>query len=148
MPRMKICSCGKMIPDTQVCSCRKLARKVNNQNKDPETKKFFNSSKWKKFRKKIIDRDAGLVTELFGSIYQGICLRCLYKYGLIVTDGIQVHHIKPRNKYNGENGYPDLRFDETNCISLCKSCNTQLGTKGKLDFELESPTENTYEPVL
>lgn len=130
MPRMKMCSCGKVIPERERCTCKKEADRARNRRKDernPEEKKFFNSAKWKNLRKTIISRDVG------------ICQRCFYKFNRIEGLNLEIHHIKPRSKF------PELRFEESNLITLCKSCNTQLGTKGELDFKWEV---DEWEPVL
>lgn len=140
MPRMKFCNCGKLIADNERCECRIQADRARNRyraKQNPEEKKFFNSTRWKKLRLSVIKRD------------NGTCQRCLIKYKVITTDKLEVHHIKPRVKYNGENGYEDLRYDKTNCITLCKQCkqcNTHLYTREELDFQWEVPDERV--PVL
>ena len=127
MPRMSFClRCGKLHPDTEKCSCYKQVQRERNDSKDPAMKKLFNSTRWKKFRKSIIERDGAS------------CQRCLIKYNIITTDNLQVHHVKPRTKY------PELMFEKTNCITLCQSCNTQLGIRETLDFEFEFPEQHDY----
>lgn len=126
-----------MHPTNEKSECMKQADRLRNKQRrtqNPEEKKFFNSKAWKDTRKSVIRRD------------EGTCQRCLIKHRMITTDNIQVHHIKPRVKYNGENGYPDLRLDESNLISLCQQCNTHLYIREELDFEWEVPEE--WEPVL
>lgn len=127
MPRMKLCSCGKKIPDTAVCECRKNRNKLKNQ-QNVEATTFYKSYKWRKFRERIIKRD------------QEICIRCMITHNYIEKNNLEVHHIKPRSQY------PELAFDETNVITLCKSCNTHLGTKGELDFKWNIAED--WEPVL
>lgn len=61
-----------------------------------------------------------------------MCQRCYIKYGIINGDELQVHHIKPRITH------PELMYDEDNVITLCKSCNVQLGLNG-IDFDWEVP---------
>jgi len=128
------CYCNNRLSARDKCECKKARDRARNRRKDernPEEKKFFNSAKWKNLRKRIISRDAG------------ICQRCLYKYNVIVSSHqLEVHHIKPRIKY------PELRFEESNLITLCKSCNTQLGTKGELDFKWHGTDVDEWEPVL
>lgn len=46
-----------------------------------------------------------------------------------------MHHIKSRKNF------PELMFDDENLITLCKTCNLQLGTKDKLDFEIRNKEE-------
>lgn len=77
--------------------------------------------KWRKFRLTIIDRD------------NKMCQRCYLKYGIINGEELQVHHIKPRIHF------PELMFDEENVITLCKTCNVQLGLNG-IDFTWEAPS--------
>ncbi|WP_164745599.1 HNH endonuclease [Neobacillus mesonae] len=130
----KICSnCGKVIPYTATCECKKKANRLRNAEKDkrkPEEKKFFNSTRWKKLRKRIMDRDGGY------------CQRCLIKYNIITTSSLEAHHIKPRNKY------PELRWNVDNLVTLCKSCNTSIGTKEELDFPFEMPNDDERGYVL
>lgn len=119
--KKKICSCGRMISFTETCSCKK------NQNRNAYQKQYYkknkeilkplSSTRWRKLRSLIIKRDKGL------------CQRCLIKYGILNGDNLQVHHIKPRIEY------PELMFEESNLITLCQTCNLQLGTNEKLDFK-------------
>lgn len=132
MARMKICTCGKLIPVNDRCECKREADRARNKRKDernPDEKKFFNSMRWKKLRKSIISRDGGH------------CQRCVYKYNVITSDNLQVHHIKPRVHY------PEFRYDENNLITLCQSCNTQLGINDELDFKWHGD-EVKWEPIL
>ncbi|WP_009968574.1 HNH endonuclease, partial [Bacillus subtilis] len=64
------------------------------------------------------------------------CQRCLIKYSIVNSSELQVHHIKPRIDY------PELMFEESNLITLCKTCNLQLGTSGELDFKPNINLEN------
>lgn len=121
----KFCSCGKIILKTEKCECKKQEDKIRNKYRraqNPEEKKFFNSKRWKDTRKSVIKRDGAS------------CQRCLIKYNIITTANLQVHHVKPRVKYNGKNGYPDLRFEEGNLVTLCQACNTHLYIRENLDF--------------
>ena len=58
-----------------------------------------------------------------------MCQRCFIKYKIITCDDLTVHHILSRKHY------PELIFEDENLICLCSTCNKQLGTKDKLDFE-------------
>lgn len=115
------CSCGRIIKLGEVCKCKKQNRKIYMQTyqNDP----MLNTYKWKQKTQQIKKRDGG------------ICLRCLFKYNIINTEELQVHHIKSRKNF------PELMFDDNNLITLCKTCNLQLGTKDKLDFELKRQKE-------
>lgn len=105
---------------------RNYSRQYYNENKD--TQKTIKSERWKKFRRMIIQRD------------NGVCQRCLAKRNILVGDNLEVHHIKPRTKY------PTLVFEESNVITICKTCNLELGTREELDFEppFNTDTENTF----
>ncbi|MFY0762148.1 HNH endonuclease signature motif containing protein [Metabacillus dongyingensis] len=113
-----LCICGQMVEgnSTSKCPCKKKQRRSE---ADIERNKDLVSSKWRKFRLRIIKRDGAH------------CQRCLIKYSTITTANMQVHHIKPRIKY------PDLTFEETNCVTLCQRCNLDIGIKEQLDFEFE-----------
>lgn len=118
--KKRTCHCGKIINHNEVCSCKKnnnrnsYQREYYQRNKD--TLKPLSSSRWRKLRRLIINRDNGL------------CQRCLIKYDLFNSDELQVHHIKPRIEF------PELMFDESNLITVCKTCNLQIGLK-ELDFK-------------
>lgn len=86
------------------------------EKKDSDGYKQLHSRKWRKFRKDIIRLD------------NGFCQRCLYKYGIYNHNNLEVHHIKPREEF------PELVFDEDNVITLCKTCNLELGLNG-IDFD-------------
>jgi len=129
MIRKMICSCGKLIADNEICPCKKKARAIRNKQKNElnaELSKVMKSVKWKRFRKNIINRDGAA------------CQRCLIKYNIINSDNLQVHHIKPRSEY------PELTFEPENCITLCKTCNLQLGTKDELDFKTTIETLDDF----
>ncbi|MGQ7776813.1 HNH endonuclease [Bacillus sp. WC2507] len=118
----KICGgCGKRVDYNATCSCMKRKRTNKKLN---ETDKLLKSTRWKKKRIVIIHRD-GVV-----------CQRCLIKYNIINSEKLEVHHIKPRSKY------PELMFEDTNLITLCKTCNLQIGTREELDFKCNVPDEN------
>jgi len=70
------------------------------------------------------------------------CQRCMIKYNIIITESLQVHDIKSRLNY------PELRLEPSNLLCHCQLCNTQSGTKDKLDFIWEAPNERGFEPVL
>lgn len=118
--RKKICSCGRIIPVSTKCDCKK---RIKRPKADIERNKVLTTYRYAKFRRLIIERDL-------------CCIRCVVKFREIRSSNLEVHHIKPRIKY------PELVYDESNCITLCKPCNLELGTKEELDFEYEAPTEN------
>ncbi|WP_338816809.1 HNH endonuclease [Bacillus subtilis] len=127
--KKKICNnCGKIIGSNETCSCKqnrnrnRYQRKYYQKNK--EYLKPLSTARWKKLRSLIIHRD------------KGCCQRCLIKYSIVNSSELQVHHIKPRIDY------PELMFEESNLITLCKTCNLQLGTSGELDFKPNINLEN------
>lgn len=83
---------------------------------DDEGYKALHSSYWVKFRLHIIHAD------------DGMCQRCYIKFHRYTFENLEVHHIKPRKDY------PELAFDESNVVTLCRSCNATLGLSG-LDFQ-------------
>lgn len=117
--RMKTCSCGKIIPENTRCSCKKkykrdYMREYQRLHKGDPLK----TTRWTKLRTKILKRDGYL------------CQRCLYKYNVLNSNELQAHHIRSRKHF------PELVFEETNIMTLCGTCNRQLGTSDKLDFEI------------
>lgn len=126
--KSSICSsCGKRY-STKQCSCKKTENRNEYQKKyyeeNSEHLKLLRTARWSRLRRVIIHRD------------NGICQRCYSKYGIITSDELQVHHILPRIKY------PELIYDETNLITLCKTCNLQLGIQEELDFEPQIDLKN------
>ena len=117
--RKKICKCGKIVDENDLC-CRKkdMQQKSRRWDEDNvEEAKFRHSTRWKKWRLVILERDN----------YH--CQRCLIKYGILETERLEVHHIKSRKNY------PHLRWETDNLITCCKTCNNQLGTSDVLDFK-------------
>lgn len=122
--RYKFCnSCGAKIELTKTCDKCEAAKKqeknayMRQYNKrQQEVQKPIKTARWHKLRRYIIQRD------------KGICQRCLALKGIFNSADLQVHHIKPRIKF------PELMFDESNLITLCKTCNLELGTQEHLDF--------------
>ncbi|MEB2630675.1 HNH endonuclease signature motif containing protein [Peribacillus frigoritolerans] len=114
MPRKKICKCGNILSETEKCPCKKAPRR--RPKAELERNAELMTTKWKTFRKLIIDRDGAH------------CKRCLIKFNEVRTEYLQVHHIKPRIRY------PELTYEQTNCVTLCRQCNTEYGTKEQLDF--------------
>ena len=77
---------------------------------------FYSSNEWKVLRDSIRARDI-------------ICQHC--KKNNIVSQGIEVHHIKPIEKF------PELAMNETNLILLCKACHN-------LEHERASPLSKFF----
>ena len=125
LARKKICKyCQKLVDENHVCH-KKSNKQYNKYKRDYYKKNKeivapIMSYKWKKFRKFILERD------------DQMCQRCYAKYGIINSDELQAHHIKSRINY------PELMYDENNVITVCKTCNLQLGTSDKLDFEWQN----------
>ncbi|WP_438824822.1 HNH endonuclease [Bacillus sp. JJ689] len=110
--RMNICKYGHKYDDSfSKCNvCKPIKKKLTSNYT------VTNSSRWRKFAKRIKDRD------------EHICIRCLVKYKRYNTHMLQVHHVKSREHY------PELIWEDTNCLTVCARCNGQLGTKDELDF--------------
>ena len=127
--RKAICFYCNKIADLDTHSCKGMDKKKEHYNatkrdyyrKNKETLKPLMSRRWSKFRLHIISRDDSL------------CQRCLIKYNIINGADLQVHHIKSRIHF------PELIYDENNVITLCQTCNVQLGISDKLDFKWEKP---------
>ena len=125
MARKKICKyCHSLVDEDHVCHKKSNERynkyKRDYYRKNKKTVAPIMSYKWKKFRKFILRRD------------DQMCQRCYTKYGIINGDQLQAHHIKSRINY------PELMYDEDNIVAVCKTCNLQLGTSDKLDFEWQN----------
>jgi 5-methylcytosine-specific restriction endonuclease McrA len=118
----KICNkCGKVIGYIERCNCREAKKRLVSQvqKTDKEDLIVKHKRKWEKLREEIIKRD------------DGFCQRCYYKYNILNDRRLEVHHIKSRKNY------PKLTFDKKNLITICRTCNAQLGTKDELDFYWE-----------
>lgn len=113
--RKKICKCGKIVDDNSQCC--KTTRVRTEENKERDS--FRYSTKWRKLRQVILRRD------------NFHCQRCLIKYGIVNIESLEVHHIKSRINY------PELIWEKSNLITMCKTCNLQLGTNDKLDFPFD-----------
>ena len=85
----------------------------------PVNTKIRCSTKYKNFRKQIMERD------------KYTCLFCNE-----VGGKLQVDHIKPFSTY------PDLRFDESNCRTLCIECHRKTPTWGKNQFTMVKNVTN------
>lgn len=122
--------CGKYYNFNEKCSCNV----INNRNE--YQKQYYRdnrdiqlplmSRRWQKKRKYIINRD------------NGYCQRCFCKFRLINDQDLQVHHIKPRSKY------PELMYEDDNLITLCRTCNLELGVQEQLDFTPRKNDEQDF----
>ncbi|MFT7830047.1 HNH endonuclease [Priestia megaterium] len=117
----KFCSCGQLVAIGATCDCKKVKKQKPANGWHPSSKGDF-----RKLRKLIIKRDGAH------------CQRCRIKYNWMVFDNLEAHHIKSWRDY------PELGYDESNLITVCKKCNLELGNSNKLDFEPESPEETQY----
>lgn len=129
----KICSrCGKIINRMDKCLCSETIKRVKPAvvESKGEDLIFKYKYKWWKLRDEIIKRD------------DGFCQRCWHKYDILNDKRLEVHHIKPRSKY------PELTFKEDNLVTLCRTCNAQIGTKEVLDFEWKVPSDENRITLL
>lgn len=119
--KSKFCvRCGRIVKNGE-CACSKRKELTITKEKQKEDcKNGIHSVRWRKKRVYIIKRDKGL------------CQRCLIKYNILNGSNLSVHHIKPRIDY------PELMYEDDNLITLCMTCNLQLGTTGELDFDYTS----------
>lgn len=94
---MRICKCGRRIPQGQVCSCQKQRHKVyDDSRRDKEKQEFYSSTEWKKVASAVKTRANGLDEYLIAT-------------GIIEL-GSMCHHI-----YSIEER-PDLKTDLNNLI--------------------------------
>lgn len=139
MASYKTCyHCGKIILDSESCPCeedrleekrKKRAEYMREyEEKNEEVVKPLKTKRWQTLRRQVIQRDGD------------VCQRCLALYNILTYKNLEVHHIKPRIKY------PELIFEPTNCITLCSTCNRELGTQEELDFVpiIDPKEEITY----
>lgn len=131
----KFCNgCGRKILLKNKCDkCTQSKRNERNHymknyyQDNKEIQSALTSKRWKQFRRLIIQRD------------KGICQRCLAQKNIFNNESLQVHHIKPRIKY------PELMYDENNVITICKTCNLEIGTAETLDFDINANDQQDQE---
>lgn len=116
----KLCSCGQLVAVGATCDCKK------GKKHDSQRKHVSRNTKFQKLRKAVIKRDGAH------------CQRCRIKFNWMTFDNLQAHHIKSFRDY------PELAYDESNIIIVCRNCNLELGNSNKLDFEYEVPEEIHY----
>ncbi|MDK7627699.1 MULTISPECIES: HNH endonuclease [unclassified Clostridium] len=97
--------------------CRKIGKKIDDG--------FYSKYNWIKLRKRILEQ-------------QPYCLRCLSKYGQIVDDKLEGHHLLARSEY------PEFELFENNVVMLCKDCNLRLSSSSILDFELNNKDKEEF----
>lgn len=133
MTRKKICPrCNKIVDEKSNC-CIPIRSKIKKE--QLESDKILRSTRWRKKRLEIIDRDSGL------------CQRCLIKFGIFNSTDLTVHHIISRKEIaeRGEEA-EYLLFDNDNLVCICRTCNLQLESvnyKHQLDFEF-TPKEREF----
>lgn len=117
--RNRICRCGNLIKMVEKCPCKNSYRSRASDNHISSTRRF------QKLRKQIIRRD------------NGHCVRCRVKYNEFVGENLQCHHIKSFRDY------PELAYEPSNLLMVCRRCNIDLGNNNKLDFKWEAPELET-----
>ena len=123
--------CNERYSDKEV-TCPKCKKKKENERQayyreqNSEKDNMLRTARWKRLREYIIRRDGGF------------CQRCWIKYGIFNDKNLEVNHIKSRLHY------PDLMWEESNLITVCHTCNMQLGVSDKLDFEWQPPEPHDY----
>ena len=119
MARYYNCKCGDLHPIGEPCPNKNKYNKDHLSEKGKKANNFYKSKVWKDKREEIKSLDKGL------------CQRCLIKFGIITTNGLEIHHIEPLNiKW-------EKRLQNDNLITLCKQCHIYLDKRnnGELDFE-------------
>ncbi|MFJ5751655.1 HNH endonuclease [Peribacillus frigoritolerans] len=108
----KTCSkCRNKYEYGKKCSClNRLNKEMQAINGEVDI--FYTTPEWRKLRKRIILRDGAH------------CHRCLIKYNIITASNLEPHHIVARSVNK------ELELEPTNLVTVCKTCNLQLGTKG------------------
>ncbi|MFF2591076.1 HNH endonuclease [Peribacillus butanolivorans] len=98
------------------CSCKIKIKKA------PEKRHPSEDTRFRKLRKKILYRDG----------FQ--CQRCAIKFNRhdhTTMENLEAHHIKSFRDF------PDLAYEPSNLITVCRYCNLDLGNSNKLDFDWE-----------
>ena len=108
--------CNKCGYHQDKCRCSTM-RKIDPKKGNRESDKVLWTYRWRKKREQIKKRDGHF------------CQRCWSKYNILNSERLEVHHIKNRIDY------PELIFEDSNLITICKTCNLQLGSVHELDFE-------------
>lgn len=88
-----------------VCDGEMISKKLLDSIKAGNTKKFYNSSAWKRKKAEILERD------------NHECQRCKAKGGY--SKATTVHHIKHLTDR------PDLALTDSNLVSLCSACHNE-----------------------
>lgn len=123
--------CNERYSDKEA-TCPKCKKKKENERQayyreqNSEKDNMLRTARWRRMRDYIIKRDGGF------------CQRCWIKYGILNDKNLEVNHIKSRLHY------PELMWDENNLITVCHTCNCQLGISDELDFEWQPPEPHEY----
>lgn len=117
---MKICKCGRKIPQGQSCPCQKQRHKLYDENcRDEAKRKFYTSAMWKKIVQTVKARANGL------DEYQ-------MKVNGRIEVGTVVHHIYTLDER------PDLKFSLSNLILVSTRTHNQIHAEYKRDGESKS----------
>lgn len=112
--KMKI---NRFNSSSRMLSKNAITKNRTKRKKEPkEAERILSTNRWQKKREWIKKRD------------HFFCQRCWCKFGIYNAEQLEVHHIKNRIEYM------ELAFDDDNLITICKTCNLQLGSATKLDF--------------
>ncbi|MGW6301764.1 HNH endonuclease [Peribacillus butanolivorans] len=116
-----ICRCGKLVEGSASnCPCKKRVRPT------PEKARPSNTKRFRDLRMQIGLRDGAH------------CQRCRIKHGMLIFNNLECHHIKSFRDF------PELAYEPTNLIIVCRRCNLDLGNRNKLDFDWEVPELQPY----
>jgi len=120
----KLCpNCRDFVKVGERCACSPSSGSQSSK-KHPSRERKFREKK-----KKVAKRD------------NHECKRCVIKFGKTdetTRKNLQCHHIKSWRDY------PELAYDESNLITVCRSCNSELGNSNKLDFPWKVPEKTKY----
>lgn len=116
--------CRQLYEQGTTCKCGGYKRKSKSTAELSEVDRLRRSYTWQKKAKYIKKRDGHL------------CQRCKAN-GYITNTQLEVHHIKSAINHI------ELFFVDSNLVTVCRTCNMQLGTKDMLDFSW-SPPEIEY----
>lgn len=123
---IKLCRCGRRIPQGEICECRKQRHKIYDaEQRDKDKKKFYSSKQWRKTVETVKARAQGLDEYL------------LAVKGIIVV-GNTVHHIYPIDER------PDLKLSLENLIYVSAATHNQIHA----EYDRDSASRQAMQKLL
>ena len=121
---MRICKCGRRVPQGQVCDCQKRRHKVyDEERRDKVKREFYSSMEWKKIASLVKARANGLDEYLLAS--EGI-----------IEVGSTVHHIYTIDER------PDLKEDLNNLIFVSARTHNKIHSEYARDEKSKRAMQN------